>query len=1013
MTAPFELSLICPVVVGREQQLRTLDRLIDQTSRGHGHSTLITGEAGVGKSRLVAETIRRVRLHWRQDVSPDPLVLQGRCFEPDRALPYAPLRDLLRMCLAADPRDDIAHAFGPLTTPLVGLLPELLQALPQRAPLPALDPEQERQRIIQAFIQFVTQRAARQPLLVVVEDLHWSDEASLDALLTLARRVASQPILLLLTYRDEQRSPELDAFLAELNRERLAVELALARLGSDQVDAMLRAIFALARPVRAEFLEALYATTEGNPFFIEEVLKALVANGEIFYANGIWDRKPLHELHIPRSVQVAVQHRLRQLSSEARDVLTFGAVAGRRFDFRLLQALTGHDELRLLRLIKQLIAAQLVIEETEDVFVFRHALTRQAVEADLLARERRALHRAIAEAVERAYPDAHESFVADLAEHWYAAGAWQQTLDYARRAGEQARNLYAPRAAAVQFSRAIEAARRLGQDPPGELYRTRGQVYQLLDEFDAAREDYTQALASARATSDHTAEWQSMIDLGFLWIGRDYARAGEHLQRALELARAIGDPPMLAHSLNRMGNWYANSEQPLQVQHYHEEALALFEMAGDRHGQAATLDLLGTMNIMIGDVAVATRYYAQAATLFRALDDRHGLISCLCNKQMLGASYVFDTAACPIIDMAASLHDAEQALQLARQLDWRAGEASVLMYMGLALGPRGAYARAIDAAQRCITIATEIEHRHWAMTGHWTLGAIYLDMLWLPEARRYLEQALVLAEATGHQFSIRMASSFLAETCVAQGDLARARAVLDAALDPDAPMDTLAARRIWCARVGYALADGAPEPALKIIDALIASAPSRAPGRAIPHLWYLRAMALIAIDRKEQAEAALHEALSAAIAQGLHPLLWRIYSSQARLSVSRRRREEAEAAYTAASAIIADLSAHVPDPLAREAFLSGATAHIPSLTKPTLRRAAKHAFDGLTAREREVAALVAQGRSNRDIGDQLVVSERTIEKHVENVLAKLAFSSRAQIAAWAVEKDLIRHDPDS
>ena len=209
----------------------------------------------------------------------------------------------------------------------------------------------------------------------------------------------------------------------------------------------------------------------------------------------------------------------------------------------------------------------------------------------------------------------------------------------------------------------------------------------------------------------------------------------------------------------------------MEVQSYHEEALALFEAADDQRGQAATLDLLGTTHIMIGDVVSAARYYRRAARLLHALDDRQGLIWCLSNTQMLGASYVFDTTACPIIGLAACLHDADEALQLARQIDWRAGEASVLMYTGLALGPRGAYARAIEAAQQCIAIATEIEHRHWAMAGHWTLGAIYLDLLWLPEARRYLEQALEIATVTGHQFSIRMASSFLAETCIAQGDL--------------------------------------------------------------------------------------------------------------------------------------------------------------------------------------------------------------------------------------------------
>src|SRR5262249_30094757 len=150
-------------------------------------------------------------------------------------------------------------------------------------------------------------------------------------------------------------------------------------------------------PVRAELLDAIYMLTEGNPFYIEELLKALVAAGDIFYADGAWNRKPLAELRIPRSLHDAVQQRVAQLSDGARRVVELAAVVGRRFDFALLQRLAHLDERELLGLIKELIAAQLVVEETDERFAFRHALTRQAIYAELLARERAALHRTIAE----------------------------------------------------------------------------------------------------------------------------------------------------------------------------------------------------------------------------------------------------------------------------------------------------------------------------------------------------------------------------------------------------------------------------------------------------------------------------------------------------------------------------------------------------------------------------------------------------------------------------------------
>ncbi len=145
----------------------------------------------------------------------------------------------------------------------------------------------------------------------------------------------------------------------------------------------------------------MYTLTEGNPFIIEELLKSLIEAGDIFDEQGRWKRKELRELHIPRSVRDAVQQRTAHLSESARQVLHLAAVAGRHFDFALLQELTQQDEAQLLRLIKELMAAQLVVEESAEQFAFRHALTRQAVYGQLLVRERKALHRTIAETFER------------------------------------------------------------------------------------------------------------------------------------------------------------------------------------------------------------------------------------------------------------------------------------------------------------------------------------------------------------------------------------------------------------------------------------------------------------------------------------------------------------------------------------------------------------------------------------------------------------------------------------
>src|SRR5258708_24721066 len=327
--------------------------------------------------------------------------------------------------------------------------------------------------------------------------------------------------------------------------------------------------FDMRRFLHGEFLDALYTLTEGNPFFVEETLSAMIAAGNIFYAQGYWNRRSLPAARIPQSVQDAVQQRTQHLGEAAKQVLILAVVAGRHFDFALLQQLTQYDEHHLLLVMKELVAAQLVVEESADQFAFRHALTRQAIYSQLLTRARRMLHRTIAETMAQQPPVTPDLHLEDLAYHFYPERDWQKAVDDAQRAGERALGLYAHRAAIDYFTWALEAADHLSLPPstqsPGPrpaLYRARGQAYETLGEFDQAQHDYTHALDAARKMNKRAAEWQSAIDLGFLWAGRDYAQAETWFRQALTLSQALDDPVLPPRSLNRIGNWHLNVEQP-------------------------------------------------------------------------------------------------------------------------------------------------------------------------------------------------------------------------------------------------------------------------------------------------------------------------------------------------------------------------------------------------------------------------------------------------------------------
>src|SRR5712692_5877889 len=996
--------MIMSHLVGRASQLATLQLLVEQAKRGEGHLVLISGEAGIGKSRLVAEV-------KTSTTSQGFLLLQGNCFPTDVTYPYAPLLDLLRSLFASHPAAPLGTELERLARDLFPLLPELVPD--QAMPLLPLEPEQEKRRLFAVLANFFLRLSASSPLLLIIEDVHWSDSTSLDFLHTLARRTVSQPLLLLVTYRQDEMRAELSSWLAQLTRERLAHEVRIAPLTRSEVDTMLSAIFEerhtsfdMRRFLHGELLEALYTLTEGNPFFVEETLSAMIAAGDIFYAGGYWNRRSLPAARIPHSVQDAVQQRTQHLGEAAKQVLTLAAVAGRHFDFALLQQLTGYDEEQLLLVMKELVSAQLVVEESTEQFAFRHALTRQVIYTHLLARERTKLHRMIAETMEQLPPAALDAHVEDLANHFYQAKVWQKAVDYAQRAGEKALRLYSHRAAIDYFTWELEAADHLSLPPAPSLYRARGQAYETLGEFEQAQHDYTQALDAARKMNNRAAEWQSAIDLGFLWAGRDYAQAETWFRQALILSQSLDDPALHARSLNRIGNWHLNMEQPHEALRYHQEALAIFQHLHDARGIAETLDLLGMTSYLGGDLIGGTAYYQQAIALFDELGNREGLTSSLATLTMRASTYHTD-ALIAVASLAEVLPDAHRAVKVAREIGQRSAESYALLQLGLCLGSQGEYTHALAACQQSLHIAEEIEHRQWQTAAHAMLGGVYNGLLAHRQASDHFEQALVLAQETHSLFWTRVATGYLTSVSILLHDYARAEALLDTALGPGTAIQTLAQRMLWCAAVELALAQGDPTRALEIIDRLMASASQGAEGQSSLRVLKLRGEALFMSQRQAEAEVAFKAAQEIARTQGVRPLQWRMCIALGNLYQAQGRNAEAEQAFATARTLIEELAATIADEPLYNNFLQQATAMLPHTRPLSPKQAAKQAFEGLTAREREIAALIAQGKFNREIADVLVLSERTIETHVSNIMFKLSLTSRRQIANWAIERGLI------
>jgi DNA-binding CsgD family transcriptional regulator len=991
----FDTPVICPVFIGRENDLQLLNRLLTQSRAGVGQIALISGEAGIGKSRFVREA--------KASAAQGTMILEGYCFQTESILPYAPLLDLFRNFFLTHSREEITQAMETSAPHLLKLFPELSMTLPDLAPTSSLDPEQEKRRLFEALAQTIRELAGQQPLLIVLEDLHWSDSTSLEFLLRLARRISSQPIFLLLTYRSDETTPELTHFLAELDRERLGTEFALKPMSPIDVEEMLQAILRSESSISKELLDTIFPLTEGNPFFIEEILKALSTDVDISNANSAWDRKEINLSHVPRTIKDAVQRRTQQLDEGTLQALTLASVMGRRFDFRLLQELLNVNEADLMRMVKELISAQLVVEETADHFAFRHALTREAIYSTLLLRERQGLHRSVAEAIERLYAESIEAHVTDLSFHYFTSRVWQKALEYSKRAGEQAHTFYAQREAVVHYSRAIVCNRQLNIVIAPELLIARGHAYYLLGDFDSALDDYEQARKIAREEQDGQAEWQTMIEMGSLWANHDLQRAGEFFRQAEELARKLNQPNLLAHSLNRVGNWFFITGQTLQALTCHRQALEFFEREQDERGMAETHNELGMAMLHHGDQIGSYEEYLHAIQLCRKLDDKHALIHAL-----TGASHTLydDTDLIPGQPRLENQGMANEALELARQIDWSSGEAFAEWGMTFGLAMWGMFEEALSHAKAALRIGTEIEQPQRIAGAYYALGHIYLLMLQADLAIQNLELGLSFAKKFGSAWLIGNTTADLAMGYLLNEDPGRARLLLNSVLQEKAGHHTRAERRLLWAKGNLLLAEKKPAEALRIAEHLLDSKHGSVETQPIPALLKLQGEALMALNQWDKAEQALERAKEGAVQREALPLLWQIHSSLGQLYKKQKHIEKSEREFASARQVLQELAANIQDEQLRTDFLKAAFETLPHESKLTKRQSEAEKFGGLTPREREVARYLSQGKSNREIAEGLVLSERTVENHVGNILMKLGFDSRAQIAVWAVENGL-------
>ncbi len=754
---PVALAAEQAPLIGRHAELDALRSMWRGVSDGMPAVVMVAGEPGIGKTRLVAELCRQAH-------EEGATVLLGAAHE-DALLPYEPFVEALRGYVAVCPPDELGLQVGSRRGVLARLVPELGEASEGSrggGDDPGAEGAGERYALLDAVSSLLAGVAATRPAILVLDDLHWADEASLQLLRHVARSVTDAPLLILGTYRATEIGEESPLFeaLAELRRARALESVALAGLDPAAVATLIRGQGA---DVPDELAQTVAERTEGNPFFVEEIVRHLREAGE--------------QSAVPESVKDLLLRRLRRLGEPARTALVAAAVLGREFHLEALEQMTGTDGDELLEALDEALGAHVLAEVRGQAgrFSFVHELIRETIFDQLSAARLARLHGKAAAALEELYVGGLDEHAAELAHHWVRAGDDEKSFSYLLRAAANARRVHALEAAVEHYSAALEAAARCGRSASDDesvrrALLERGWLRQVTGDSDAGVADHGRALEAARAAGDRRQEAEALDSLAFAEKTFDLERAELHHAEALAIAEELEDLSLQVRILSRRSLTVANDLALEEALDTGERALALAEHSGGEGDRVLAIDALKLGALFRGDLERLDALTTELESIEREAGDLWYLQWTLLESSFVGLG-------------SARWAEAIAKLDEAWTINMRIGD----IFCGPLIQDarcwldrsRGEFATALGAGREAVAMTDRTELAPWSTWTRSTLGWTLLDLRAADDATGLLARGLEDAVTLSDRFR---AAGHLSWARALAGDDAGAAAAAEAAL---------------------------------------------------------------------------------------------------------------------------------------------------------------------------------------------------------------------------------------